>query len=74
MKDLTISITNVSNNRLVVNFLKHFKIIYFILKSNSINPLCDTNNSSSNTIEPISSSAGWGVYGNQQTWADLHLR
>jgi hypothetical protein len=31
-------------------------------------------NSSSNTVEPVSVSDGWGVYGNQQTWADLHLR
>jgi hypothetical protein len=54
--------------------LNIFKIIYFILKSNSINPVCNTNNSLSTIVEPVSSSAGWGIYGNQQTWADLHLR
>ncbi|CAF4305260.1 unnamed protein product, partial [Adineta steineri] len=40
-------------------------------------PPCNINNISSSLshmVEPYTPSAGWGVYGDQQTWANLHLR
>ncbi|CAF1116078.1 unnamed protein product [Adineta steineri] len=48
------------------------------INSNSTNhPPCNINNISSSLshmVEPYTPSAGWGVYGDQQAWADLHLR
>ncbi len=78
MKDLSISLTNIPTNRLsdFVEYIHWNNLFYF--KSNSIdNSTCNINNitnSLSHMVQPYSSSAGWGVYGDQQTWADLHLR
>ncbi len=52
--------------------MKDLPISISYIQNNPLNsPTC---NLSSNTVEPVSPSDGWGNYGNQQTWADLHLR
>ncbi|UJR08203.1 hypothetical protein I4U23_012476 [Adineta vaga] len=51
-------------------FLSHVSTI-----NNFTSNLVNITNTLSHIVSPCSSStAAWGIYGNQQTWADLHLR